>query len=189
MLTTEQTRGQTIYQHGLSVQQHLFDLISHLKTDSDLSDWRLPSWLLDFKEQILANLHSEDVLAAYTLFHDCGKQFCRIVDIDGKVHFPNHAAVSRETYLKASGDLIVSNLIGWDMVLHTESSEEISMRCKIWSIQDAITLLVVALSELHSNSKLFGGIESVSFKSKWKHLERRGKQVCKHFFQAVCSTL
>lgn len=186
MLITEQTRGQTIYQHGLSVQQHLFDLISHLKTGSDLSDWRLPSWLLDFKEQILANLHSEDVLAAYTLFHDVGKPFCRVVDMDGKVHFPNHAAVSREAYLKASGDLIVSNLIGWDLLIHISSSEDIKLYCNIWSIKDAVTLLLTALSELHSNSILFGNndnLESISFKIKYKQIEKRGKQILKFYFK------
>ena len=183
MLTTEQTKGQTVYQHGLSVQNHFLDLLGHLKFDYDLSDWRLPSWLNDFKNQILSNLHSEEVISAYTLYHDCGKPFCRIVDIDGKVHFPNHAEVSRETYLTATGDLIVSNLIGWDMVLHTEPADSIQMRLEsIWTIKDAITLLLVALSELHSNSKLFGGIDSISFKSKYKNLDRRGKQICKFYF-------
>jgi hypothetical protein len=44
-----------------------------------------------------------------------------------------------------------------------------------------MTLLVAALAEIHSNAQLFGGIESVSFKSKWKNWDRRGKQIMKIF--------
>lgn len=184
MLTTEQTKGQTVFQHGQSVQLHTFRLIDALR-DDDLqpSGWRLPSWVIDFKSPILANLHAEETIAAYTLYHDCGKPLCRVVDTDGKIHFPNHAEVSRQTYLSATGDTVVANLIGWDMSLHCESAEAIQFRCEsVWTVRDAVTLLLVALAEIHSNAQMFGGVDSTSFKIKWKTLEKRGKQVCKHFF-------
>ncbi len=186
MLMTEQTEGQTIYQHGLSVQSHFFDLLDHLKFESNLSNWRLPSWIKDYKDQILSNLHSEEVISAYTLYHDCGKPFCRIVDIDGKIHFPNHAEKSKEIFLSIGGNPIAAALMGWDMDCHILNSSQIQSRCENdWTIQDACTLLLVALSELHSNSKLFGNqnnLESISFKIKWKTLDRRGNQICKFYF-------
>jgi hypothetical protein len=40
----------------------------------------------------------------------------------------------------------------------------------------ACTLLLSALAEVHSNANMFGGIDSTSFKIKWKHLDKRGKK-------------
>lgn len=183
MLTTEQTKGQTVFQHGQSVQYHFFSLLDHLKNDSDLPGWRLPAWISTHSKHILSNLHSDETIAAYTLYHDCGKPLCRIVDSEGKAHFPDHAEVSRRTYLAATGDTVVANLIGWDMVIHTATAEEIAMRLQsVWTPKDAVTLLLASLSEVHSNARMFGGIESVSFKSKWKTIEKRGKQICKVLF-------
>jgi hypothetical protein len=36
------------------------------------------------------------------------------------------------------------------------------------------TLLLAALSEIHANSTMFGGMDSTSFKIKWKALNRLG---------------
>ena len=41
----------------------------------------------------------------------------------------------------------------------------------------ALTLLIVGLSEIHSNSQMFGGIGSTSFKIKLKSITQRGKQI------------
>lgn len=183
MLTTEQTKGQSVYQHGQSVSEMLADLIGHLADGSLPEGWKLPSYLLPYSNQILANLHPLETRHDYALYHDIGKPFCRIVDDEGRVHFPDHAAVSRQVYLEATGDVVVANLIGWDMVIHTASSEEIDRYChEEWSVQDAMTLFLAALSEVHSNARLFGGIESTSFKSKFTKIERRGKQICKFYF-------
>lgn len=68
------------------------------------------------------------------------------------------------------------------MAIHLSSAEEIEMRLKsMWTTADAVTLLIAALSEVHSNAKMFGGIESTSFKMKWKTIEKRGKQICKFY--------
>lgn len=183
MLDTEQAKGQSVYEHGYSVFQHVCELIEHLKTGKELTGLKLPDWLYLYKDQILLNLHPTHIIEDYTLFHDCGKPSCMVVDIDGKVHFPDHAQVSKRCYLQATGDEKIANLIGWDMCLHLESAVEIEMRCRsMWSVADAATLLLVALSEIHSNAKLFGGLDSISFKAKWKNLDRRGRAVCKHFF-------
>lgn len=182
MSEVEQTKGQTLYQHGVSVYDHLDKLIDHLKKGIELPDWKLPDWLYRYKEEILANLHPWYVLYEYTIFHDCGKCFCRVVDLDGKVRFPDHANVSKQTFLSAGGEEKIANLIGWDMCLHTESASEIAMRCQMWSPSDAVTLILAALAEIHSNAKMFGGIESISFKTKFKAIDRRSKQTLKHFF-------
>ena len=42
---------------------------------------------------------------------------------------------------------------------------------------EAPTLLLTALAEVHSNAIMFGGLTSDSFKMKAKHLDKRGRQV------------
>lgn len=69
------------------------------------------------------------------------------------------------------------------MVIHTASAQEIDQYLQIWAPQDACTLLLAALAELHSNAKLFGGSDTTSFKSKFKQIERRGNQICKFLFK------
>lgn len=43
----------------------------------------------------------------------------------------------------------------------------------------ARTPLVTARSEVHANATMFGDIASTSFKSKWKHVDRRGRAILK----------
>lgn len=50
-------------------------------------------------------------------------------------------------------------------------------------IPDCITLLIAGLCEVHSNASMFGGIDSVSFKIKWKQIDRRGREICKKMFR------
>jgi hypothetical protein len=180
MLTCEQTKGQSVFQHGLSVQYRTFELLDHLEQDTILEGWRLPTWFEQYRSKLIP--HDRETVANYTLYHDCGKPFCRTVDEEGRAHFPDHANVSADVYLKATSDDVVANLIRNDMAIHTASAEEIAVLCSIWSIEDACTLLLAALAEIHSNAALFGGIESVSFKAKWKNVERRGKQIFKFYF-------
>lgn len=181
MHKTEQTSGQSVWQHGTSVSTLTEELILALQMGLRPEGWRIPDWLLEAAPKILTQIHPDKIRQAYTVHHDCGKPYCRTVDEEGRAHFPDHAEVSRSVYLNATGDETVANLIGWDMDLHSMSSAEIQSRCDLtWSASDAFTLLLVALAELHSNARMFGGdlgIESNSFKIKWKHLDRRGKQI------------
>jgi hypothetical protein len=194
MHTCEQTKGQTVFQHGESVWEYTQDLLQPIQT----KEWKLPDWFHQFGDQLRSSLHPIDIIEKYTRYHDIGKPLCRTVDPDGRVHFPNHADVSREAYLQATGDLITANLIGWDMCIHSEKSEEIALRLnggyfagadkgwekgyRPWTKQDACTLLIAALAELHSNARLFGGTSSTSFKIKFKQIDKRGKQICKFYF-------
>ena len=174
-----QTKGQSVLEHGFSVNRYLNDLLS----DCPLSDfeWQLPDYFDDYGEKLVAALYPRDILDRYTIYHDCGKPYCIESDAVGS-HFPDHASTSKEVYQSLTDDPIVSRLSGWDMVLHTCTAKELDGYLKIWTPQDAATLFIIALCELHSNASMFGGIESTSFKIKYKRLRKRGKQLCKHFF-------
>lgn len=44
----------------------------------------------------------------------------------------------------------------------------------------AIPLMLTGLAEIHANASMFGGLDSTSFKIKWKHIDKRGRQVLSH---------
>ncbi len=177
MQETEQTPGQSVLAHGQSVAAFYSDLFAHLTKGTPLkNEWKLPDWVLLNKHLILRSLFPFDLVEKYQVFHDCGKPFCLETDTEGKRHFPNHAQVSQKTWLEYDGDEQIARMIGMDMDIHLlkdEGVEEFSGR------PEAMTLLLTGLCEVHSNAALFGGIESVSFKIKWKQLDRRGRAICK----------
>lgn len=186
MLLCEQAKGQTVYQHGQSVNQKIVELTDYLNGTYGLpAGWRIPDWLETYREELLQNLHEPGKIHAYTLYHDCGKPFCWSQNEQtDQNQFKDHANVSAQVWASVGGNEVVGHLIAEDMVLHTATAEEIDKKlANDWSIQDACTLLLAALAEIHSNARLFGGIESVSFKQKWKTLDRRGKQICKYYFK------
>ena len=54
MKSCEQTKGQSVLQHGESVRDHLFDIINHLRNNDPLKyKWKLPDWLYDNKNKII----------------------------------------------------------------------------------------------------------------------------------------
>lgn len=180
MMLCEQSPGQSVLEHGESVWRYMRDIISHLRDGTPLKyQWRLPEWVETYKSQILEGLVDDETLELYATYHDCGKPFCRVVDDQGKVHFPDHAGVSYETWKSLEGSQDVGNLILHDMFLHTASAEDLAAFCKTDNKKYLPSLLISALSEVHSNASMFGGIDSQSFKIKWKHLDRRGRALCK----------
>lgn len=179
MRSCEQTAGQTILEHGLSVAEYMGELLDFLDgAPLDETRWRVPSWLGENRALLKSLLPSRAMLQEYAIFHDCGKPRCRTVDADGRVHFPDHAEVSYKTWLEAGGDEDVAFLIRNDMKLHTATSEEAETFLKETEPRFLAALLLSALSEVHSNARLFGGIDSTSFKIKWKKIDRRGRQIC-----------
>lgn len=172
-----QTQSQSVLEHGFSVNRHLHDLIS----EKPQLEWKLPPWWEQYRDRLLVARHDQQIVDHYTVYHDCGKPYCLTWDEKGK-HFPNHAELSKQIYYDLTGDQTVADLIGWDMKLHTVTSKELDEYLKTWSKEDAATLLLAALSEIHSNAAMFGGINSTSFKIKWKRLRQRGKQLCLHLF-------
>lgn len=184
MMTCEQTQGQTIYQHGESVRAHLFDLINYLHTGEFSSDisWQLPDWLALYREQIIEHLLPAHILSAYTLYHDCGKPYCRTVDADGRQHFPDHAQVSHDVWLAAGGSPEVARLILRDMEIHKLKADGVVEFCR--DPQEAVSLLLTGLAEVQSNSRLFGGTSSTSYKIKFKHIQKQGRRICEYLFGA-----
>jgi len=174
-----QTETQSIYEHGLSVTSHFLHLITYLE-DGWLTDWKVPEWLLKYRKEIREKLLPLPIIMDYTLYHDCGKPYCLTYDENGKKHFPNHAEKSYETWLSIGGCEQVAKLIRMDMMIHTIKAIEIDDFIKH---PEAITLLLAGLAEIHSNAKMFGGMESDSFKIKWKHINKRGKDICQKLFR------
>jgi hypothetical protein len=174
MINTPQTNTQNVLEHGISVAKHFKKLL-----DNNTENWKLPTWFIDNKDFIMNNLHSEKDILEYHLMHDCGKPYCITIDEEGKKHFPNHAQVSFDTYNKIFNNKIVADLILKDMIFHTIKANEVEDFVKNNSMQTVLTLLVTALCELHANASMFGGIESTSFKIKYKQLDKRGNQVLK----------
>lgn len=179
-----QTKNQSVWEHGESVRNHLSKLIAFLRgNEKTLEGWKLPNWIFSYRSELMSSLASDEVLEAYTLYHDCGKPFCRTVDEEGKQHFPDHAKVSYARYLEvfdgADNCYEIAELIAHDMDIHTMSSSDIEVFCKL---KNATSLLLAGIAEIHSNAAMFGGIESVSFKIKWKQIDKRGKAICEKLF-------
>ena len=115
-------------------------------------------------------------MAEYHVFHDCAKLQVLRIDADGRQHFPDHAIVSARAWTNAGGCTEVGDLIAMDMDVHLLKGEEVEA---FSHRPEARALLLTALSEVHANASMFGGLESVSFKSKWKHVDRRGRAILK----------
>src|SRR5260370_338468 len=159
-----QTPTQSIYQHGISVKEHLLQLIDFLDTGQISGEWQLPEWMSDNRTQLRGKLLPKYIIKEYATFHDCGKPYCMTIDESGKRHFPDHAEKSYQTWLGIGGDPQIARLIRMDMMIHTIKAAEIDEFIKH---PEAITLLLAGLAEIHSNAKMFGGIDSESFKIKW----------------------
>lgn len=179
MQNCQQTANQSIYQHGESVRDHLFQLIHFLETGAIEGEWKLPLWMTEYRAELLQALLPKEIVAEYALFHDCGKPYCLTIDQDGKRHFPNHAEASCRTWLSVSDNHQVANLIKMDMMIHTIKAADIDDFVKH---PEAITLLMAGLAEVHSNAKMFGGLDSESFKIKWSQINKRGKAILEKLY-------
>lgn len=174
-----QTETQSVYEHGLSVKDYTFKLINLLENDQNDLSFKLPNWFFQYREQILNSLLSKEIIEEYTVFHDCSKPYCLTIDADGKRHFSNHADLSGKLWLELTGHEQIAKLMSMDMLIHTMKAEDID---NFIQHPEAITLLIVGLAEVHSNAAMFGGIESTSFKIKFKQIDKRGRAICQKLF-------
>jgi hypothetical protein len=172
-----QTENQSVYEHGISVKGYTFKLIKVLR-ELEASNLKLPKWFFIYKQELLNSLMPDNLIAEYTLFHDCGKPYCLSLDDQGKRHFPNHADKSYEIW-KEIGNYQAAKLMKMDMLIHTIKNDQIDEFIKH---PEAITLLIVGLAEIHANAEMFGGFDSTSFKIKWNQINKRGKQICIKLF-------
>lgn len=175
MTACNQMEGLSVLGHGDMVWDRYRELVAHLRDGAPLqTEWRLPDWISDPK--VLERLLDDHVMELYTTYHDCGKPRCLQVDQDGKRHFPDHAAMSRQTWLDVGGTQEVAELIGLDMEVHLLKDAGVAEFAKR---SQAIALLLTALSEIHANASMFGGVDSTSFKIKWKQVDKRGRATIK----------
>ena len=169
-----QSQGQSILDHGISVHNYFIDLKNHVLNNSNLEEeWKVPDWAFDLN--LWSKILSDSDIKNYQIYHDCGKPFCIEYDNEQRKHFPNHAFISSKIWSQISDNSTIENLIRKDMEVHTLKADECDDFCL--DINTAATLLLTGLAELHSNAAMFGGIDSTSFKIKWKHLNKRGKKI------------
>lgn len=173
MRNTLQTEGMDVLEHGEMVWEYTKRIIS-----GQWDGLKLPEWFIQNHRYICNNLHHPSVIKDYNVYHDCGKPFCCFIDEKGR-HFPNHAEVSEATWRKYNSNGIVARLIGADMHLHT--CKAVDLIQVGFSKKDYFTLLVTAFAEIHANASMFGGIDSTSFKMKWKRLNQRGKALMREY--------
>ena len=178
MRECRQSPDETIWQHGLHVAEHYARIRDHLDHGASLDGWRIPEWLSD--PRIAAGQLDRATMAEYLLYHDCGKPLCRTVDEQGRQHFPDHARISAEAYLAAGGSQEIAHLIRSDMDIHLLKAEQVP---EFATRPEALSLLLAGLAEIHSNARMFGGIESTSFKIKWKHLDKAGRRILNQMSQ------
>lgn len=184
MRDCEQTRGQSVLQHGLAVMSRFQELRKILGGEIPAPDWKFPEWFLGNREFLLANLLPEETCNNYQVHHDCGKPYCRVVDGEGRTHFPDHAGVSAKIFREVWGDEQAARLIEDDMAIHADTSEQIKEKLEArWTRREAVTLLLTALAEVHANAAMFGGTATGSFKAKWKRVAQRGRQILRHYNQ------
>lgn len=179
MHNTLQTQGMNVYQHGKMVHDYFCDLRNHILKEAELKySWRLPEWALN--KTLWDQLIDFDIIKEYQVYHDSGKPYCLVVDESGRQHFPDHANVSEQVWLRIGGNPVAARCMGLDMLVHTMKADQVPY---LSQLPEARTLLLTALCEVHANASMFGGIESVSFKSKYKQIDRRGKALTKIWMQ------
>lgn len=176
MRNTEQTKGQSVLKHGLSVWHYARKLLT-----KQYDGFRLPQWWDDYEEEIYKNLYDFKTIKHYLIWHDAGKPDCLTIDEDGKRHFPNHAQVTSDLWKNLFPERSdIAELMLHDMDFHTLTAEQISDQGL--TNQQIATLMIASLAELHSNANMFGGIESDSFKMKYKKWEKNAKKIALKFF-------
>jgi hypothetical protein len=182
MSQTKQFESQSVLEHGLSVFDYFQKMTQMIDNNSfDDEQIKMPLHMRDKK--LLDNLVDGNILYPYLVFHDIGKPYCRVWDeSNNKFSFPNHAQVSHDKFLEISENKNkeqIAKLILHDMDFHLlkPSSVEDFMKNTDLSKEQIITLLYACLSELNSNSRMFGGFDSVSFKIKYKNFEKISKKI------------
>lgn len=188
MESCPQTEGQNVLQHGRSVREHYLTLVQHINGELSLRDtpnWRIPEWVENNLPLIRQHLLPNYVMDRYLTLHDCGKPAVRQIDEEtGRQHFPNHAESSEKVYRSTFGsdaNDTVAYLIRHDMDAHLLKNDGVS---EFASQPTAIAQLLAALAEVTSNAAMFGGIDSTSFKIKFKQINQRGKAALKQIAEA-----
>ena len=189
MITTPQNNKQNVLEHGLSVMKYSNEIIKTLEYGVEYNSFlnlKIPDSIIENRYLILNNLLSNDILNEYQLYHDIGKPYCIKYDEEGKVHFPNHEEYSSRIYLEFSNHsekMLISKLIYHDMDFHLLKPSEVDNylhKTKL-SKSEILSLLITTLAELNSNSDMFGGFDSLSFKIKYKNYLKISKKIIEYY--------
>lgn len=153
-----------MYEHGLMVNKEYFNIIASLETG--FIDEVFPKDLYEiFRNNVLLPF---PLMGQYQILHDCGKPFCRELDIHNRIHYPNHARVSYDILKKLYPEEVdLHFLVLHDMDFHTLKPKDLVDLAKS---KYGFSLYLTAWAELIANSHMFGGYDSISFKIKRKHL-------------------
>lgn len=180
MNNTFQFENITIYQHGEMVHNSYLQFINALSNNDE--DY-LKKWTNGFSDEdilfLLDNQYDIETMKEYHLYHDCGKPYCKTIDENGKQHFPNHASISKKIYQKYFNNNLIASLIENDMQFHTLKGDELFswLNANKDNRKFLASLHLTAWSEIISNSSMFGGEESISFKIKKKVLIKSFKKL------------
>lgn len=193
-----QVEGMNMLQHGELVHEWFQFLIGR---NSGSKEHKKPEWFDFLKERHYTNfLRYEREIYTYHRYHDCGKPYCEKYGLSGsdnrETRFPEHHYHSFRIFQNidfSSNDKFqfkevrrksIEKWINHDMVIHTKNKTTIKEEFLDpfnWGEMDAVILLFTALSELHANAQMFGGIQSDSFKIKYKKVTGNGKMITKYF--------
>jgi hypothetical protein len=172
MKTTYQTSNVDMLEHGLMVNKSYTRI---LKKDPEYTQH---FGFSDEDLNILLGLQHDHILIRhYHIYHDCGKPFCQTTDENGKNHYPDHSTKSAEIHQKYFDCEIANKLIKNDMAFHSLKSEELAAWLLIQDKETIASLYLTAWAEIFSNSAMFGGFESDSFKIKKKKLNSSFKKL------------
>jgi hypothetical protein len=174
MLTCPQFPGLNVYEHGLSVHEWFNKLQQSVWSEDN--PLKVPMWYKTLWK-FFVNPEDWETIKLYQTFHDCGKPFCRVVDENGKQHFPNHAEVSYQTwmqYAETEQDRWVGDLIRMDMDVHTAKGAAVD---EFIQRPEAPILTLTGLAEIYANASHLGQLESDNFKIKFKQIDKIGKRL------------
>jgi hypothetical protein len=167
-----QFEDMNMIEHGESVHNNYTQLLNQLEGGKEIIN--LPRSIYELYDKTKHLLVPNFTAYRYHLYHDCGKPLCLVETSDGKRQYPNHEIWSSRQFLEIwSTDYKTATLILMDMDFHKLRGDDL---VELWKDPLAATLYWTAWAEVISNSKMFGGYESDSFKIKRKRLINAAKK-------------
>ena len=164
----------SLWDHG----NHCADVFKSLMTKETSEVFPIP-WLDTAVDSFIAEYGSfsenvpiyQDILTTLR-FHDIGKVTAKVVDEDGRIHFPDHPDHSKAIWRKLDSREHIARWLGNGMHLLSKTKAE----CEV--LEDLPILRLMAASELIANVRdgIFGSMDfdSISVKIKLKKLVRNG---------------
>lgn len=174
MRNTFQYKDHCMIKHGESVKYYYDALLEHFE-EWDIQ-FSFPDYIYDLYEETKDKLLPIEIVHEYQIYHDCGKPFSKVVDENGRVHYPDHARVSSNLWRQAGGNEIACALIFMDMDFHTLRGDDLMT---LWRHPYAPTLYFTALAELYANFELLNSTNPDGFKIKQKRLMSAAKKYFK----------